>query len=255
LTVQEVAEEVSISKTVCHEILTENLGMHRIAAKFVPRLLTDDQKQNQVDVSKELLDRANDDNFLKNITGDETWVYRYDVETKVQSSQWVSKTLPRPKKARQVRSHVKVLLMVFFESEGVVHYEFLPQGQTVNKKYYLEVMQRLPEAVRKKRPDAWRENRWMLQHDNTPSHSSFLVRDFLAKHATTVLPQPPYSPDLAPADFFLFPKLKSKLKGCRFESTEAIKTYSIAHLRSIPNNSFPGMLQNSEEMLAAVHTE
>ena len=75
LTVREVAEEVSISKIVCHEILTENLGMNRVAAKFVPRLLTDDQKQNRVDVSQEFLDRANgNDNFLKNIiTGDETW--------------------------------------------------------------------------------------------------------------------------------------------------------------------------------------
>src|SRR5215475_1605402 len=240
LTVREVAEEVSISKTVCHEILTENLGMHRIAAKFVPRLLTGDQKQNRVDVSQELLDRANDDdNFLENIiTGDETWVYGYDVETKVQSSQWVSKTSPRPKKARKVRSHVKVMLKVFFDSEGVVHYKFLPQGRTVNKEYYLEVMQRLHEAVKKKRPDAWRENRWMLQHDNAPAHSSFVVRDFLAKHATTVLPQPPYSPDLAPADFFLFPKLKSTLKGRRFESIEAIKTNSLAHLRSIPKTAF-----------------
>jgi len=152
LTVREVAEEVSISKTVCHEILTKNLGMHRIAAKFVPRLLMDDQKLNQVDMSQELLDRANDDdNFLKNIiTGDETWVYGYDVETKVHSSQWVSKTSPRPKKSHQVHSHVKVMLTVFFDSEGVVHFEFLPQGQTVNKEYYLEVMQRLLEAVRKK---------------------------------------------------------------------------------------------------------
>ena len=59
---------MSISKTVCHEILPENLGRHRIAAKFVPRLLTDDQKQNRVDVSQELLDRVNgDDNFLKKI--------------------------------------------------------------------------------------------------------------------------------------------------------------------------------------------
>jgi len=76
LTVREVAEQVSISKTVCHEILTENSSMHLIATKFVPRLLTDDQKQNRVDVSQELLDRANDDdNFLKNIIiGDETWV-------------------------------------------------------------------------------------------------------------------------------------------------------------------------------------
>jgi len=79
---------------------------------------------------------------------------------------------------------------------------------------------------------------WMLQHDNAPSHSSFLVRDFLAKHATTVLPLPSYSPDLAPAVFFLFPKLKSALKGRRFESIEAIKTNSLAHLRSIPKRVF-----------------
>jgi len=141
---------------VCHEILAENLGMDRIAAKFVPRLLTDDQKQNRVDVSQELLHGANDDdNFFKNIiTGNETWVYGYDVETKVHSSQWVSKSSPRPKKSRQVRSHVKVMLTVFFDSEGVVHSEFLPQGRTVNKECYLEVMQRLREVVRKKRPDA-----------------------------------------------------------------------------------------------------
>jgi transposase len=83
----------------------------------------------------------------------------------------------------------------------------------------------------------------MLQHDNAPSHSSFLVRNFFAKHATTVLPQPPYSPDLAPADFLLFPKLKSTLKGRRFESIEAIKTNSLAHLRSIPKTAFQKCLR------------
>jgi len=63
--------------------------MHRVAAKFVPSLLTEEQKQNRVTVSQELLDRSNtDENVLKNaITGDETWVYGYDVETNVQSSQ------------------------------------------------------------------------------------------------------------------------------------------------------------------------
>jgi transposase len=78
----------------------------------------------------------------------------------------------------------------------------------------------------------------MIHHDNAPSHSSFLVRDFLAKHATTVLPQPPYSPDQAPADFFLFPKLKSTLKGRHFESIEAIKANSLPHLHSIPKTAF-----------------
>jgi histone-lysine N-methyltransferase SETMAR len=77
--------------------------MHRVAAKFVPRLLTDEQKANRVTVSQELFDRSNaDENFLKNvITGDETWVYGYDIETKAQSSRWVGKSSPQPKKAHQ----------------------------------------------------------------------------------------------------------------------------------------------------------
>ena len=120
LTVREVSEEVGICKSSCHTILTEKLKMHRVAAKFLPRLLTEEQKQNRVTVSQELLNRSNtDENFLKNvITGDETWVYCYDVETKVQSSQWVGKSSPRPKKARQCRSNVKVMLIDFFLLEG-----------------------------------------------------------------------------------------------------------------------------------------
>jgi transposase len=62
--------------------------------------------------------------------------------------------------------------------------------------------------------------KWMLHHDNAPERASLLICEFLAENETTVVPQPPYSPDHAPADFFLFPKLKSTLKGRRCESTE-----------------------------------
>ena len=93
--------------------------MRHVAAKFVPRLLTDAQKEYRVTVSQERFDRSNaDENFLKNvITRDETWLYGYDVETKVQSSQWMGKLSPRPKIARQSRSNVKVML-IFFLLEG-----------------------------------------------------------------------------------------------------------------------------------------
>ena len=60
-----------------------------------------------------------------------------------------SRGSPRPKKARQVQSNVKVMLTVFFDINGIVHYEFLPRGQTVNKEYYLQVHRRLREAIRK----------------------------------------------------------------------------------------------------------
>ena len=89
--------------------------MHRVAAKFVPRLMTSDQQTHRVHVCQALLDRSeNDKEFLSEIvTGDESWFYGYDVETKVQSSQWTSNKSPRPKKACQVRSKIKVLLTVF----------------------------------------------------------------------------------------------------------------------------------------------
>ena len=167
-----------------------------------------------------MLDHSeNDKEFLsKIITGDESWVYSYDVKTKVQSSQWTSKTFLRPKKARQVRSKIKVLLTVFFDASGVVHHEYLPEGSIVNQTYYNEVLKRLRDAIRRKRPELRRSGDWFFHHDNAPVHSALRAREFLAKHSITVLPHPPYSPDLAPCDFFLFPMLKRPLKERRFET-------------------------------------
>ena len=95
----------------------------------------------------------------------------------------------------------------FFYSEGIVHYEYAPDGQTINKEFYLEVLWRLRESVRRKRREKWRDGDWILHHDNAPTHTSHLVQQFLAKHGTARLQQPPYSADLATCDFFLFPRL------------------------------------------------
>ncbi|VEN50524.1 unnamed protein product [Callosobruchus maculatus] len=101
ITVREVAEDLNISIGSCHSILTNNLGMSRVAAKFVPKLLNFDQS-HRVNIAQEMLDSVRDDpNVLQRvITGDESWVYGYDVETKAQSSQWKLPHEPRPKKAR-----------------------------------------------------------------------------------------------------------------------------------------------------------
>ncbi|UYV84446.1 hypothetical protein LAZ67_X002198 [Cordylochernes scorpioides] len=203
ITVKEVAEDLNITIGSCHSIFINDLGIRRVAAKFVPKLLNCDQKQHRMNIANEMLDSVRDDpNLLQRvITGDEAWVYGYDVETKAQSSQWKLPHEPRPKKARQVRSNVKVLLTVFFDCRGVVHHEFLPQGRTVNNEYYLQVMRNLREAIRQKRSDLWKNKNWLLHHDNAPDHTSLLVRDFLAKNNTLMMPQPPYSPDLALCDF------------------------------------------------------
>ena len=155
--------------------------MHRVSAKFVPRLLTDDNKENRVEISQELLVNANgNEDFLKNIiTGHETWVYGYDIETKIQ---WMGKGSPRPKKVQMSRSKIKLMLAVFFDLKGIVHHEFVPRGQMVNKQLYQEVLARLRDAVRRKRPELWGNQTWMLHHDNALARSSFLIRSYLAKH-------------------------------------------------------------------------
>ena len=75
-----------------------------------------------------------------------------------------------------------------------------------------EVLRRLRESVRRKRREKWRDGDWILHHDNVPPHTSHLVQQFLAKNGTARLQQPPYSPDLAQCDFFIFPRLKKVLK-------------------------------------------
>jgi transposase len=90
----------------------------------------------------------------------------------------------------------------------------------------------------------------VLHHDNAPAHASLLICEFLTKNETTVVPQPAYSPDLTPADFFLFPKLKSTLKGRRFESTEEIEENLLTELRAIPKKkSFQDCFQNCKKTL------
>ncbi len=88
------------------------------------------------------------------------------------------------------------------------------------------------------RPDLHASKVWCLLHDNAPSHNALFIRQFLAKKNVTVLHHPPYSPDLAPADYFLFPRLKIHLKGHRFHDVSAIQKAVTCDLKVIPVSDF-----------------
>lgn len=108
---------------VVRKIIGEDLGMRKICAKLVPKDLTNEQKQNRQAVSKDLLERIEEDpRFFDNvITGDESWFFEYDPETKRQSSEWHTPQSPRQQKARMSKSSTKEMLIVFFDKKGVVH--------------------------------------------------------------------------------------------------------------------------------------
>jgi len=97
----------------------------------------------------------------------------------------------------------------------------------VNKYMFIDIFRRLRYAVRRKRPEKWKSCSWFLLHDNAPAHRSVLVKDFLAKDNVTTPEHPPYSPDLDPAEFYLFTRLKSTLKGRRFNDATDIKNATV----------------------------
>ncbi|KAG5310893.1 MOS1T transposase, partial [Acromyrmex insinuator] len=82
-----------------------------------------------------------------------------------------------------------------------------------------------------------------LHHDNALSHAAFIVANYLTRSNTPVVPQPPHSPDLAPCDFFLFPRLKRELKGKHWESVENIQKHVTTFLRDIPVEEFQRAFQ------------
>ena len=113
----------------------------------------------------------------------------------------------------------------------------------VNEQLYQEVLAHLRDAVRRKRPELWENQTWMLHHNNVPAHTSLLICSYLAKHQTSIVPHPPYSLDLAPADFFLFPKLKTTLKGRHFQTIDRIQENAIRELHAITESVFQAAFQ------------
>jgi len=178
-----ISSELNVNWFTVNQILTQDLDMRKVCAKMVPKKLTTEQKANRRDVFLDLLDRLEREPefFSRVITGDESWILEYNPETKRQSRKWHTANSPRPKKARMSKSKIKSMLICFFflDSQGIVHKEFVPPGQTVNQTFYREVLERLKKRVAHVRPGIART--WMLHHDNAPCHTAVSINECLAE--------------------------------------------------------------------------
>lgn len=157
-------------------------------------------------------------------------------------------------KKQQVTSSVKVMLTVFFDIVGVVHHKFLPDERTVNCWYYLEVKKHLRENVRWK-SQLWKNNTSFLHHDNALAHALLLIHEFLAKLNQSMLPQPPYSPGLALADFFLFPKFKGTLKGHMISDNSRYREIFDDGPTRDPEKHLPRLFPKAATALGAMYWE
>lgn len=141
-TVRVIANELGVSCSTVHRILTETFGMSKVSARWVPRLLKDNEKERRVQCSEMFLGRydAEGDDFLDRIiTTDETWLHHFDPETKVMSSVWKTPSTPPPKKARVQKSAGKHMFIFFMDRHGMILQHRVPDGQTVTAAYYSKV--------------------------------------------------------------------------------------------------------------------
>jgi len=224
LKLKEIADIVKISPERVHHIIHEYLGMQKLFAKWVPRELTIDQKQQRVDDSERCLKlfQRNKPEFLRRyVTMDETWLHHYTPESKRQSVEWTARDEPNPKRGKRQKSAGKVLASVFWDAYRIIFIDYLEKGKTINSDYYIALLERLKDEIAKKRPHLKKKN-VLFHQDNAPCHKSMKTMAKLHELGFELLPHPPYSPDLAPSDYFLFADLKRMLSGKKFKTNDEV---------------------------------
>ena len=128
--------------------------------------------------------------------------------------------LPDPRKPGRAHPPTNFWWSFFYFDTGIIYMHWGPTGQTINKEYYVEVLREFRKRFRRKRPALFKSGQII---SSRTMHQSTIDKDYLTEMGIKTVPQPPCSSDLAPCDFWLFPKRKEKLRGGRYETIEEMK--------------------------------
>ena len=161
---------------------------------------------------------------------DESWINYNDPETKRQFP---------VEEGQTEQIHPQTFDDPFFDNSAMIYIHWVPTGQTVNEEYYFEVLWEFRQRFRRKRPALFKSAQWHFHQDNAPVHNSILFTDYLTKMAIKTVPQTTYSPDLAPCDIRLFPKLR----GCRYVTIEEMKEAMTKVIDTLTQEDFHGAFQ------------
>ena len=171
------------------------------------------------------------------MTGDESWVYHYEPESKKQSMQWKTPLSPANKKFKTQVSAGKVMLTIFWDVNGPILLHFQEKGQTGNSARYSDMLvNELKPVIRSKRRGLLSKT-VMLLHDNARPHTAVHTVDTLRALKFEVLKHPPYSLDLAPSDFHLFRPMKEHLQGQKFADDKVMEVVQ-SWLKATPKSFF-----------------
>lgn len=225
------------SRSLLHGIVNEVFCYNKTSARWVPTSLTFAHKKNRMGAALEFLTRydADGDIFLDLIvTGDETWI-SYKTPGNLRATSGYGEASHEfssdPRKETPNLNTRNVMVTVFWDRNGLIHMEFLPRGETINSEAYCDTLQRLQRAIQNKR--GFMSENVFLIHDNARHHSSARTQRELQRLNWEVFGHPPFSPDLAPSDFHLFPKLKEFVDGRSFVNGKDLKQAVACWLKSL----------------------
>ena len=207
--VEEIANALHISHGSVSTILHDSLGMRKLTALWVPKSRSDGQMATRASVCSALLKRfrSKEDDYLSClVTVDETWVHYYEPENKAQSRQWVGPGSPRPKK-----SAGKVMATVFWDATRRYCVGLSSKEKYNNRCVLCKFARPMRTAIREKRRGKLSKG-ILFQQDDARVHTCKIAMNAVERNGYELIPQPAYSPDLAPSDYFLFPNLKKDIR-------------------------------------------
>ncbi|GFW59275.1 histone-lysine N-methyltransferase SETMAR [Trichonephila clavipes] len=210
LTSQEIAEEFGIHHTTVGDHI-KSLGFVLKRSVWVPHELTEKNLSDRVRMCSSHLIRHNVEPFFdKLITGDEKWI-PYEIIKKKKSyckPGTSSATVPNPSTHQR-----KVLLCLWWNRKGSVHYELLKQGKTINAYLYCDQLDKLNAAIKEKMPALASRKLIVFHHDNARPHTAMVTQQKLNALGWEVFGHPPHSSDIAPSDYYLLRSLQNYLTG------------------------------------------
>lgn len=241
-TVREIPYYLNISTGSTQTILTKELNLRKVCARWVPRLLTQDQKKERVSLAKETLKKfkkLDSKKISELIMGDKTWIYYFEPQRRINKKQWLRKDQARPTIVKRTKNAKKVMYTVFFNSQGPVVQVAVPGGKTVTGKFYRDkILKRVIKIFtfyENRRPRTGLRGLYLI-HDNASSHKCGIVQRFIEEEKIVQVKH--YSPDLSPCDFFLFPEVKKRLSGGRYASRSALGSTLYQCLLGIPKGNY-----------------
>lgn len=224
-TSRELAEKIGCTHPTILRHL-HSMGFEQKFGAWVPHKLSDQDKENRLQIAAQLLARhratcGHKERFLQRIvTGDEKWCLYVNMR---QRKEWVPKGVtPKPRVKKELHPK-KTMICVWWNWEGLVHWEILEKSKTINKELYVAQLKRVNEAIQLKSSD--RRSHVILLHDNARPHTANIVKITLQELKWEILQHPPYSPDLAPTDFHLYRSLSNEMRGVTFKNEEDLKNW------------------------------